>query len=85
VTLLFTDTAISVELDGAGNPVAYTRQGRRRAFARVVERHEVHTDWWEPAGELHRAYHALITFDGQLVSIYQDLLAGGWFLARLYD
>lgn len=60
-------------------------QGTPRRIARVCNRWRVHTRWWEPRQPVWREYLKVVTGDGLLCLLYRDLLAGGWFFARLYD
>ena len=55
---------------------------------RVVEtcnRWRVHACWWEPDKAIWREYVKVATGTGLLCLLYQDLLKGRWFLARVYD
>lgn len=55
---------------------------------RVVGKHNrwrVHTRWWEPDLAVRREYWKVTTDTGLLCLLYRDRLAGGWFLARIYD
>ncbi|NIV32630.1 MAG: hypothetical protein GWN58_25255 [Anaerolineae bacterium] len=45
----------------------------------------MHTRWWEPEEAVWREYVKVTTGTGLLCLLYRDLLAGGWFLARVYD
>ena len=50
---------------------------------KIVKRWRVDSGWWER--RQCREYIKLITTDGQLMIVYQDLLAQTWWLQRLYD
>lgn len=50
----------------------------------VSNRWRVHTGWWTEH-EVWRDYWEVTTDTKLFVSIYEDLLAGGWRLERVYE
>ncbi len=70
---------------GDETPAGFTWQGTAHRIRRVCNRWRVHTRWWEPGQVVWREYVKVTTDSGLLCQIYRDLIAGGWFLSRLYD
>ena len=72
---------IEVELDGAGDLVAFRWNGRRETVE-VCNRWRVEEGWWrEP---IIRDYHKVVGARW-LALIYLDRVDGTWHLERLYD
>jgi hypothetical protein len=76
---------IDVTTDSQGRPVRFGWQGRSHRLKQVQQRWQVDTDWWRAEGRVWREYQAVITTDGLLCVLYQDLLEQRWYLAKLYD
>lgn len=74
---------IAVASDDWGAPRAFTWRGRRHQVRTITKRWRVDVDWWQE--RVWREYFKLATHTGLLVVVYRDLLAGGWYLQRLYD
>jgi len=68
-----------------GTPAGFVWKGASHPIEEIYNRWRVHTRWWEPDQAVWREYLKLTTETGLLCLIYRDLLAGGWFLARIYD
>ena len=68
-----------------GTPAGFFWQGGRHSIKEVCNRWRVHTRWWEPDRVVWREYLKVATGTGLLCLLYQDLIAGGWFLSRVYD
>jgi len=66
------------------SPQSFTWRRRSRPVAHISARWRVHTGWWGER-ETWRDYWEIATADGYLCHIYQDLLAGGWFLERVCE
>lgn len=61
-----------------GVPVALRVGKATRKVLQVLEVWQIDDEWWrEP---ISRRYAALVLEDGGRVTVYNDLLAGGWFL-----
>lgn len=60
-------------------------QGTSHRVVETCNRWRVHTRWWEPDKAIWREYIKVATGTGLLCLLYQDLLKGDWFLARVYD
>ena len=66
-------------------PEEFIWQGTIHHVKEVCNRWRVHTRWWEPGQVVWREYLKVATDTGLLCLLYQDLLSGEWFLARVYD
>lgn len=76
---------ISVETNSDGCPTRFAWRGRVHRLQRIQQRWQVDTDWWSDDGHVWRDYLAVVTADGLLCVLYYDMLAEGWYLAKLYD
>ena len=76
---------IEVDTDEGGRPVRFDWQGQSYRLHQVQQHWQVDNDWWSEEGRVWRDYLAVTTTTGLLCVIYRDLLAGDWFLAKLYD
>lgn len=68
-----------------GQPVSFRWEGRRHAVRGVVDRWAIHDEWWREGQEVWRRYYQVQTADGLLCVLYQDAVAGTWYLERVYD
>ena len=70
-----------VVVDAAGAPVAVT-VGKRRAHAKRVtavrERWRIDDEWWRH--QLSREYLTVVLEDGRSLTLYMDLVRGGWWI-----
>ena len=66
-------------------PQGFVWQNVPHRVLEVGNRWRVHTRWWESDGVVWREYVKVATGTGLLCLLYRDLIAGGWFLARVYD
>lgn len=69
---------IQVQEDTRGNPIAVIYRGRRIAIERVNDRWRIDDEWWRK--EIARLYHKVVLKDGRILTIFRDLLEGGWFM-----
>jgi hypothetical protein len=76
---------ISVQIDDRGRPLRFTWRNRTYRLAQIQQHWQVDADWWSDDGRIWREYLAVITVNGLLCVLYQDLLAEEWFLSKLYD
>ena len=71
--------AVQVVEDAAGAPAAVT-VGKRRARAKRVmavrERWRIDDEWWRHP--LSREYLTMVLEDGRFLTLYLDLVQGGW-------
>lgn len=79
--LLRHPTPLRVRQDADGLPTSIELFGRV-SHVQVVERWRISERWWPDP--IDRDY-LRVTGPGWLALIFHDLLAGGWFLERLYD
>ncbi len=73
--------ALRVRESAAGLPESIEMFGRV-SEVQVVERWRISERWWPQP--IDREY-VRVTGPGWLALIFHDLLAGGWFLERVYD
>ena len=84
MTHVFADgMPIVVTADALGTPQTFVWACQRERVAQILERWLIDVGWWER--RIWREYFALITQRGLLVVIAHDVLAGEWYLERLYD
>ena len=72
-------------LAGHATPAGFVWQGMSYHIAGVCNRWRIHTHWWESGEAVWREYLKVVTGEGVLCLLYQDLITGEWFLARIYD
>lgn len=81
-------TPIYADTDDTGMPDIIVWQGRAYVVAEVANRWRVEDGWWradaDAGGHIRRNYYKLVTYDGMLCVVYQDLVTGDWHLQRLY-
>ena len=66
-----------MEADGEGRPVAVTLSGRRMDVIAVQDAWRIDDEWWRQR-PVSRLYFALALEDGRTVTVYRDLVEGGW-------
>lgn len=74
---------ISVTTNAHSEPLAFIWRGRRHQIEQITRQWRTDIDWWRV--RVWRSNFKLCTDTGLLVTIYQDLLTGEWFLNRLFD
>jgi hypothetical protein len=68
-----------VEADAEGRPVAVTlRPGERLRVLQVQDTWRIDDEWWRQR-PVSRLYWRLTLEDGQVLTLYDDLLARVWF------
>ena len=68
---------LRVEADGGGLPTAVWLAGRRCAVEAVLERWRIDDEWWWQR-PISRLYYRLALADGWVVTVYRDMVSGGW-------
>lgn len=63
--------------------VAFEWHGQRHRIVLVTDVWRVDVEWWR--GRVWRDYYRLVSDQGYLLVIYQDLLDEKWYLQQLYD
>jgi hypothetical protein len=66
-------------------PDGFVWRGMAHRITSIGNRWQVRTRWWEGDGAVWRVYFKVTTDRGLLCELYRDVLARGWFLARVYD
>jgi hypothetical protein len=75
---------VGVRTRNDGAPCAVRIPGRGwRSIDRITNHWLVEADWWRDP--VLRAYHRVLTDDGECYDLYRDLLDDGWYLCRRYD
>lgn len=69
---------VKVSLTGDTPRRVWADPATGRAVDRVVDLWEVDTEWWT-SDPVRRRYWRLALSDGGLMTVYHDLIAGGWF------
>ncbi len=71
---------VRVEADAHGFPRALRERRRRtpRHVAAIRESWRIDDEWWRRP--VHRMYHQVVLEDGSLVTLFQDLADGCWYL-----
>lgn len=70
---------VSVRADGCGVPLRVRRPyGEWLTVARICERWRVDTNWWRE-DEIRRMYWELELKNGERLTVFRDLYAGGWY------
>jgi hypothetical protein len=68
----------SVRADG--RPVSVRIGGRQRRVARVSNEWRIDDEWWRQ--EISRRYFELELGDGQVITVFRDLISGSWYQQR---
>ena len=76
---------IQATCDGDEQLLAFVWQGQRHQVARICNRWRVIEEWWRAEPAAWREYVKVVTREGVLCLIAQDLGRGEWWLIRVYD
>lgn len=68
---------LRVEADEDGRPTAVWLSGRRHAVEAVQETWRIDDEWWRQ-WPVSRVYYRLLLEDGRAVTVYRDMVSGGW-------
>ena len=71
---------ITVEIGANGEPVSVVWRGRRVAVAAVADRWRIDDEWWRTP--ISRLYRRLVLADDRLLTVFEDLLTGRWYVQR---
>lgn len=71
---------LTVDVNGAGEPCAVTRGGRRRAVAAIEDRWRIDDEWWR--APISRRYYRLSLVNEQLLTVFHDLITDAWYSQR---
>jgi hypothetical protein len=71
---------LPVTTDDTGTPAAVHLDGRAVTVTEVLDCWRIDDEWWRAA--ISRRYHHLLLADGRRLTVFQDLIAGGWYAQR---
>jgi hypothetical protein len=74
---------LAVTVGDAGVPAAVRLNGRAVRVAEVLDCWRIDDEWWRE--EISRRYYHLLLADGQRQTVFEDLVAGGWYAQRYGD
>lgn len=77
---LYAPQAVEVETGVDGAPCAVVLRRRRVAVTAVVDSWRIDDEWWRE--EISRRYYQLALADGRTLTVFADLIAGGWYRQR---
>jgi hypothetical protein len=63
-----------------GGPVSARGGGRQRRVARISNEWRIDDEWWRQ--ELSRHYFEMEIEDGQVITVFCDLVSGKWYQQR---
>lgn len=69
-----------VSARGGGHPASVRIGGRQRQVARVSNEWRIDDEWWRQ--EISRRYFELELGDGQVITVFCDLVSGSWYQQR---
>jgi hypothetical protein len=78
---LASPAGVRVQADEHGAPRAVAYEGAMRAVAAVQDRWRIDDEWWRER-QLSRMYYQLQLEGGRVVTVYQDLPGGAWWIQR---
>jgi hypothetical protein len=73
---------IDVECE-AGRPTVIKHNGKRLPVAEITDVWLIEDEWWQ--NPLARRYLRLLLADGRLLTVFEDLLGGAWYVQRYPD
>ncbi len=73
---------IQVEVDEASLPTSVVRGGRRVAVAAIEDTWRIDDEWWRD--EISRLYYQLALADETTITVFEDLIRGGWYAQRYH-
>ena len=72
---------LAVEEDTHQKPLALTLRGRRFEVASIDDVWEIGDQWWREKA-VSRKYYQVVIGEGRLITIFRDLISGGWYQPR---
>ncbi len=69
---------VEVDEDRRRHPRSVTLSRRRLEVTSIAEMWQIDNEWWRPA-PVSRLYYRVITRGGGSVTIFRDLVGGGWY------
>jgi hypothetical protein len=73
---------IQVAVGEDGLPTSVVRAGRRVAVATITDTWRVDDEWWRD--EISRLYYQLMLADETTITVFEDLIRGGWYAQRYH-
>src|SRR4029079_12826366 len=74
---LATPRRTEVHADEQGTPHAVRFEGAMRQVVAVEDRWRIDDEWWRETA-VSRMYYQLQLEDGRVITVYRDLIGGGW-------
>ncbi len=71
---------VQVTVDEQGMPVNVARGSRPVGVAAIVDTWRIDDEWWRD--EISRLYYRLALADETTITVYEDLVHGGWYAQR---
>ena len=71
---------IQVAVDEDGRPARVVRGGHPVAVAAITDTWRLDDEWWRD--EISRLYYRLTLADETTITVYEDLIKGGWYTQR---
>ena len=72
---------VTVEEDAYRQPLSLTLRGRRLKVASIDDLWEIDEEWWREK-PVARMYYQVTTEDGRPMTVFRDLVDGGWYRQR---
>ena len=72
---------VDVEEDEHQRPVSLVLRRRRLRVVAIDDQWEIADEWWR-AGPVTRRYYEVTTEDGASVTVFCDVVGGGWYQQR---
>lgn len=69
--------SLRVETDSSGRPRAVQFEGVMCEVTSIQDRWRIDDEWWRET-RVARTYYQLQLDNGRIVTVYQDLVGGGW-------
>lgn len=69
---------INVEEDAHQRPLALSQRGRRLKVASIDSLWKIDEEWWREK-PIVRMYYQVTTEDGRRITVFRDLVNGGWY------
>ena len=73
--------SLHVEIDARGCPRAIAHEGAMRSVISIQDRWRIDDEWWREI-PLSRMYYQLQLDGDRVITVYQDLTGGAWWLQR---
>ena len=71
---------LTVATGHGDTPVAVELDGRALTVTEVLDSWRIDDEWWRE--EISRRYYHLLLADGRTLTVFTDLIAGGWYAQR---